>query len=37
MQAFGVSLQSYITNYWPGMHNTAFVDIFVAPCERGSF
>ncbi len=27
-----VCLQSDIANYWPGMHNTAFLVVFMDPC-----
>jgi len=30
-----VSWQSQISNYWPGMQNTAFLVIFADPCEQG--
>lgn len=33
----GVSLQSGIASYWPGMHKTVVLVDFVAPCERGLF
>ncbi len=30
-----VCFQSDIANYWPGMHNTAFLDVFTDTCEQG--
>jgi len=27
------SLQSDISNYWPGMHNTAFLFVFADLCD----
>ncbi len=32
-----VSLQSDIANYWPGMHNTAFLVVFTDSCEQDRF
>lgn len=32
-----VSLQCAIAIYWPGMNNTAFLVVFLDPCECGSF
>ncbi len=31
------SAQAYITNYWPGMYNTAFLVGFTDPCEWALF
>lgn len=30
-----VCLQSDISNYWPGMLNTAFLIVFAVRCEQG--
>ncbi len=29
--------KSGIANFWPGIHNTAFLNVFADPCEQGSF
>ncbi len=31
--SYGVSLQSYTTNYWPGMHTTQIFLVFLKACR----